>query len=143
MVLRAKIKTKCKNENKYQNRTIETAKIIEELIKLGKKLRDEHKRGEGLNLNEDEIAFYDALSNKKEVRDVMSEKVLKDIAKELVTTIRENKSVDWNIRENARATMRLTIKKLLRKYKYPPKQQQNVLTLVMEQAERTCNYIDN
>ncbi len=128
---------------KYQNRTIETAKIIEELIELGKKLRDEHKRGEGLNLNEDEIAFYDALSNKKEVRDVMSEKVLKDIAKELVTTIRENKSVDWNIRESARATMRLTIKKLLRKYKYPPEQQQDALILVMKQAETTCIYIDN
>ncbi len=128
---------------RYQNRTIETAKIIEELIALGKQIREyPDKKIQELGLTQDEIAFYDALGAKKEVKEVMSEDILKDIAKELVIAIRDNKTVDWSIRDSARAKMRLEIKKLLKKYRYPPEEQEDALKLVMEQAERSCEYLE-
>jgi type I restriction enzyme R subunit len=128
---------------KYQNRTIETAKIIEELILIGKQIREyPDKKIKELGLTQDEIAFYDALGSKQEVKEVMSEDILKDIAKELVKAIRENKTVDWSIRDSARAKMRLEIKKLLKKYRYPPEEQEDALKLVMEQAERSCEYLE-
>lgn len=128
---------------KYQNRTLETVKIIEELIELGKQIREyPDKKIKELGLSQDEIAFYDALGAKQEVKEVMDENVLKDIAKELVIAIRKNKTVDWSIRDSARAKMRLEIKKLLKKYRYPPEEQEDALKLVMEQAERSCEYLE-
>ncbi len=120
---------------KYENRAIETALIIEELIELAKKIREAHQRGEDLGLNDDEIAFYDALGvNESAVRD-LGDDVLKAIARELVKSLKANLKIDWKQRESVRAQIRLAIKRILKHYKYPPDKQEAAIKTVIEQAE--------
>ena len=120
---------------RYQNRAIETAQVIEELIAMAKKFKEAIGRGEELGLNTDELAFYDALANNEEAVREMGDEILKKIAHELAESLRQNISVDWSVRENVRAKLRLMVKRILRKYKYPPDQQEAAVQLVLDQAE--------
>ena len=118
----------------YQNRAIEAAKVIEELIALAKDIRAADARGEKLGLTEDEIAFYDALETNDSAVKVLGEPTLKQIARELVETVRKNVTIDWTIRENVRAQLRVLVKRILRKYGYPPDKQEKATQTVLEQA---------
>ena len=119
----------------YQNRSIESAEIIEELIELAREMRDAHKRGENLGLTEDELAFYDALEVNDSAVKVLGDETLRTIARELVETVRKNVTIDWTVRENVRARMRTLVKRLLRKYGYPPDKQEKATLTILEQAE--------
>jgi type I restriction enzyme, R subunit len=123
---------------RYQNRAIEAAQVIEELIALAKDLRDADKRGEELGLSEDEVAFYDALGANDSAVQVLGDATLRLIAQELLKTVRENVTIDWAVRENVRARMRIMVKRILRKYHYPPDKQEQATQLVLEQAEVIC-----
>lgn len=120
---------------KYQNRAIETAQVIEELIHLAKEMREANARGEALNLTEDELAFYDALEVNDSAVKVLGEPTLTKIARELVETVRNNVTIDWTVRENVRAQLRVIVKRILRKYGYPPDKQDQATQTVLEQAE--------
>ncbi|WP_374493230.1 type I restriction endonuclease subunit R [Brachymonas sp.] len=120
---------------RYQNRSIETAQVMEELVDMARKFREAASRGERLGLSEDEVKFYDALlANESAVRE-MSDETLKKIAHELTHNLRQNISVDWAQRESVRAKLRLMVKRILRKYKYPPDLADAAVELVLEQAE--------
>jgi len=119
---------------RYQNRAIETAQVIEELINLAKDLRAAAARGDDLGLNEDELAFYDALETNDSAVKVLGEPTLKTIARELVTAVRKNVTIDWTVRENVRAQIRVIVKRILRKYGYPPDKQEKAVQTVLEQA---------
>ncbi|MHC1745881.1 MAG: type I restriction endonuclease subunit R [Negativicutes bacterium] len=123
---------------KYQNRSIETTQVIMELIELAKQMNEMQKRGEAIGLSSDELAFYDALGTNDAAVMIMGDDILKQIARDLTTTIKNNLGVDWAIRETVRAQMRLTVKKLLKKYGYPPDKQEQAVKTVMEQAELMC-----
>ena len=124
---------------RYQNRSIEAAQIIEELIEMAKKFKEASSRGEALGLNEDELAFYDALvMNEASVRE-LGDEVLAKIAHELTASLRANVSVDWSQRESIQAKLRLMVKRILRKYKYPPDQQEEATEVVLRQAEMICD----
>jgi len=120
---------------RYQNRAIETAKVIEELIALAKDMRHAARRGEALGLNDDEVAFYDALETNDSAVKVLGDDALRTIARELVTTVRANVTIDWTVRENVRAQLRVLVKRILRKYGYPPDMQEKATQTVLEQAE--------
>lgn len=120
---------------KYQNRAIETAQVIEELIQLAKDMRAANARGEALHLSEDELAFYDALEVNDSAVKVLGEPTLIKIARELVETVRKNVTIDWTVRENVRAQLRVIVKRILRKYGYPPDKQEKATQTVLEQAE--------
>ena len=120
---------------KYRNRAIEAAQVIEELIGLAKEMREANERGEKLGLSEDELAFYDALSDNKSAVEVMGDELLGDIARELVETVRRNVTIDWTIREATRARLRVLVRRMLRKYRYPPDMQEKATQTVLEQAE--------
>ncbi|ROH86154.1 type I restriction endonuclease subunit R [Pseudomethylobacillus aquaticus] len=120
---------------RYQNRAIETAQVIEELIDMAKKFRTAANRGVELGLSEDELRFYDALADNESAVRELTDETLKKIAHELTENLRQNLSVDWSARESVRARLRLMVKRILRKYKYPPDQQENAITLVLQQAE--------
>ncbi|MEW6028355.1 MAG: type I restriction endonuclease subunit R [Chloroflexota bacterium] len=119
----------------YQNRTLESAEVIAELIKLAEEMREAQKRGEKLNLTEDEIAFYDALEVNDSAVKVLGDETLKNIARELVETVRNNTTIDWTVRETVRAKLRVMVKRILRKYGYPPDKQEKATQTVLEQAE--------
>ena len=123
---------------KYHNRAIAAAEVIEELIKLAKELREAERRGEKLGLSEDEAAFYDALAANESAVQVLGDETLKKIAQELVEKVRSSVTVDWNKRENARAQIRIMVKRILRKYGYPPDKQERATELVLEQTEVLC-----
>jgi type I restriction enzyme R subunit len=123
---------------RYQNRAIETAQVIEELIALAKDMREADRRGENLGLTEDEIAFYDALEVNDSAVKVLGDETLRTIAQELARTVRENVRIDWTARENVRAQMRVMVKRILRRYGYPPDKQARATELVLEQAEVLC-----
>ncbi len=120
---------------RYQSRAIETAQVIEELIGLAKQMRDANQRGESLGLTEDELAFYDALETNDSAVKVLGEPTLKEIARELVATVKKNVTIDWTMRENVRAHLRVIVKRILRKYGYPPDKQERATALVLEQTE--------
>jgi type I restriction enzyme R subunit len=120
---------------KYQNRAIETAKVIEELIQLAKEMREAGERGEQLGLTEDEVAFYDALETNDSAVKVLGDDNLRAIARELVATVRANVSIDWTVRENVRAHLRVLVKRILRKHGYPPDKAEKATQTVLEQAE--------
>jgi type I restriction enzyme R subunit len=119
---------------KYRNRAIETAQVIEELIALAKEMNAAGSRGESLGLTEDEIAFYDALETNDSAVKVLGEPTLKKIARELVASVKNSVKIDWTIRENVRAQMRIQVKRILRKYGYPPDKQAKATETVLEQA---------
>lgn len=120
---------------KYQNRAIETVQVIEELIQLAKDMRAADARGEALKLNDDELAFYDALEVNDSAVKVLGEPTLVHIARELVETVKKNVTIDWIVRENVRAQLRVIVKRILRKYGYPPDKQEKATQTVLEQAE--------
>jgi len=129
--------------NKYHNRTIQTAQVIEELIAMAKDFRNELQKGKDLGLNEDEIAFYEALAlNESAVRE-LGDETLKKIAIELTETLRKNVTIDWKYRENIRAKIRNRIRILLRRYKYPPDKTQEAIETVLKQAERLSDEWSN
>jgi len=107
-----------KTVNRYHNRTIEAARVIEELIKLAKEMREADRRGEELGLSEDELAFYDALEVNDSAVKVLGEPTLRTIARELVQTVRNNVTIDWTLRENVRAHLRVLVKRILRRHGY-------------------------
>ncbi len=119
---------------KYQNRAIETAQVIEELIQLAKDMRAAEARGESLGLSDDELAFYDALETNDSAVKVLGDETLRTIARELVATVRKNVTIDWTIRDNVRAQLRVYVKRILRKYGYPPDKQERATETVLEQA---------
>jgi len=120
---------------KYQNRAIEAAKVIEELIQLARDMRAAEARGEDLGLSDDELAFYDALETNDSAVKVLGDETLRTIARELVATVRKNVTIDWTIRDNVRAQLRVLVKRILRKYGYPPDKQEKATETVLEQAE--------
>lgn len=109
--------------------------MIEELIALAKDLRKAEARGEELGLTEDEVAFYDALETNDSAVQVLGDETLRGIARELVEAVRSNVTIDWTIRENVRAQMRVIVKRILRKHGYPPDKQEKATQTVLEQAE--------
>ncbi len=120
---------------RYQNRSIETAQVMEELVAMARKFREAASRGESLGLSDDEVKFYDALILNESAARELSDETLKKIAHELTTSLRQNISVDWAQRESVRAKLRLMVKRILRKYKYPPDLADAAVELVLEQAE--------
>ncbi len=119
---------------RYQNRSIETAQVMEELVEMAKKFREAASRGELLGLTEDEVRFYDALATNESAVRELTDETLKKIAHELTENLRQNLSVDWNERESVRARLRLMVKRVLRKYKYPPDAADAAVELVLRQA---------
>ena len=120
---------------RYQNRAIEAAQVIEELIQLAREMREAGDRGERLGLTDDELAFYDALETNDSAVQVLGDETLRLIARELVETVRSNVTIDWTLRENVRAQLRVLVRRILRKHGYPPDKQENATQTVMEQVE--------
>jgi len=125
---------------KYNNRGIETAQVIEELIAMAKQFQEEMERDAALGLNPDEVAFYDALaSNESAVRE-LGDEILKKIAVEITDKLRKSTTVDWQVRESVRAKLRILVRRTLQRYKYPPDKAPAAIDLVMEQAEALSNH---
>ena len=120
---------------RYQQRAIKAAQVIEELIQLAQAMRQANARGEVLGLSEDELAFYDALETNDSAVQVLGDATLRTIAQELVRTVRANVTIDWTLRENVRAQLRVLVKRILRKHGYPPGKQKQATHTVLEQAE--------
>jgi len=120
---------------RYQNRAIEAAQVIEELIDLAKQMREAQKRGEQLGLTNDELAFYDALEVNDSAVQVLGDDSLRTIARELVETVRKNVTIDWTVKESVRAKLRVIVKRILRKHGYPPDKQEVATNTVLQQAE--------
>ena len=120
---------------RYQNRAVEAAQVIEELIQLARDMREANARGEKLGLSDDELAFYDAHETNDSAVQVLGDEALRKIARELVMTVRGNVTIDWTVRENVRANLRRLVKRILRKHGYPPDKQENATQTVLEQAE--------
>lgn len=131
-----------KTLNKYRNQAITNAEVIEELIKMAHELKNMRTREQELGLSSDEIAFYDALTDDEAVKEFMADETLKLIAHELTIAIRRNISIDWSIRKSAQAGMRKIIKRLLKKYEYPPDKSKKALETVLKQAELMCGNVD-
>ena len=120
---------------RYQNRAVEAAQVIEELLGLAREMREAIARGEALGLSDDELAFYDALGANDSAVQGLGDERLRSIARELVETVRKNLTIDWTQRENVRARLRVLVKRVLRKYGYPPDKQESATRTVLEQAE--------
>ena len=120
---------------RYQNRAIEAAQVIEELLQLARDLRESGKRGEALGLTDDELAFYDALEANDSAVQVLGDDTLRAIAKELVEQVRSSATIDWTLREDVRARLRVMVRRILRKHGYPPDKQESATLTVLEQAE--------
>lgn len=121
--------------NVVQNRSIETAQVMEKLVGMAKKFREAASRGDQLGLSEDEVRFYDALANNESAVRELTDETLKKIAHELTENLRQNLTLDWSERESVRAKLRLMVKRILRKYKYPPDLQDAAVELVLQQAQ--------
>ena len=122
----------------YQNRTVEAAQVIEELIEIAREMRHAQDRGEALGLSDEELAFYDALEANDSAVKVLGDETLKTIAMELVDSVRRNVTIDWTLKESVRAKLRLGVKRILRKHGYPPDKQEKATQTVLEQAEALC-----
>lgn len=120
---------------KYQNRTIEASAVIQQLIELARDMREAEKRGEELGLSEEEKAFYDALGVNDSAVQVLGDDTLRTIARELVEMVHRNVTIDWTVKESVRAKLRIMVKRILRKYGYPPDKQEQATLTVLEQAE--------
>ena len=120
---------------RYQNRAIEVAQVIEELIELAREMRDASARGERLGLSEEELAFYDALETNDSAVKVLGDETLRDIARQLVETVHSNVTIDWTLREDVRAKLRAMVRRILRKHGYPPDKQEKATQTVLAQAE--------
>ena len=120
---------------RYENRTIAAAEVIEKLIELAREIREANRRGAELGLSNDELAFYDALETNDSAVAVMGNAALNEIARELVSSVRRSTTVDWQYREDARAKLRVTVRRILRRRGYPPNKQETATRTVLEQAE--------
>ncbi|HZX44819.1 MAG TPA: DUF3387 domain-containing protein, partial [Candidatus Nanoarchaeia archaeon] len=120
---------------KYQNRSIDSAQVIKELVEIAKEVREAQNRGEELGLTDEEVAFYDALVDNDSAVNILGQDVLKKIAVELTDLIKKNTSIDWKLRATVRAKIRVMVKRLLGKYGYPPDKTAIAVDLVLEQAE--------
>jgi type I restriction enzyme R subunit len=120
---------------RYQNRSIETAQIVMELIDLAKHIREARNRGDELGLTDEEVAFYDALAENESAVQELGDETLRAMAREIVQTVRRNVTIDWTAKESVRAKLRVLVRRLLRKYRYPPDQQERATQTVLEQAE--------
>jgi type I restriction enzyme R subunit len=129
-----------KSVRRYQNRAIEAAQVIEELIELAKEMRAAQKRGEELGLSSDELAFYDALEVSDTAVKVLGDETLRTIARELVDTVKQNVTIDWTVKESVRAKLRVIVKRILRKYGYPPDKQEAATNTVLQQAELLSDF---
>ena len=127
-----------KTLNAYHNRAIATQEVIDELIKLAKQMSAANQRGVDLGLNDDEVAFYDALAANNSAVEAMGKDELKVIATELVTQVRKSVTIDWTLRESARAKIKVLVKRILRKHGYPPDLQDEAVKTVLAQAELLC-----
>src|SRR6185369_43970 len=123
------------NSGSHLSLLIEAAQVIEELIALAREMREANARGEALGLSDDEIAFYDALETNDSAVKVLGDETLRAIARELVEAVRNNVTIDWTLRENVRAQLRVLVKRILRKHGYPPDKQEKATQTVLEQAE--------
>jgi type I restriction enzyme R subunit len=121
--------------NQYLNGMLTNQQVIDELMKLAKEIQDSKKAGNDLGLTEEELAFYDALTKPEAIKDFYENAELVALTKELTETLKKNKTIDWQKRDTARAKMRMMIKKLLKKYKYPPEGMEDALETVMVQCE--------
>jgi type I restriction enzyme, R subunit len=121
--------------NRYTNRSLTTAGIIAELVKLAKEMRDDQKRHEKLGLRGDEVAFYDAIVQNDAAVLEMGDATLKKMTHELVEAVRSSATIDWNLKESVRAAMRSKVRRLLAKYDYPPDHEEKAIELVLQQAE--------
>lgn len=129
-----------KSVRRYQSRAIEAAQVIEELIELAKEMRAAEKRGEELGLSSDELAFYDALEVSDNAVKVLGDETLRTIARELVDTVKHNVTIDWTVKESVRAKLRVIVKRILRKYGYPPDKQEAATNTVLQQAELLSDF---
>jgi type I restriction enzyme, R subunit len=126
----------------YQNNLITSAQVIDELIQLAKEIKEADRKGEDLGLDFREYAFYSALEVNDSSVKILGDEILRHIARELVDTIRNNTSIDWTVRENVQARMRVAVKKILRKHGYPPDMQEKATETVLEQARMMADYIN-
>ncbi|MCD6336906.1 MAG: type I restriction endonuclease subunit R [Candidatus Marinimicrobia bacterium] len=124
---------------KYQNNLLTTAQVIEELIRLAKDIKESDKRGEKLGLSDDELAFYDALANNDSAREVLGDKTLRELAVVLVDRVKANISIDWTLKESVQAKLSTIVKRLLRKYGYPPDKQKLATETILKQTELLCD----
>lgn len=122
----------------YQNRTVEAAQVIEQLLEIAREMRQSQGRGEELGLSEEELAFYDALETNDSAVEVLGDETLKTIAVELVETVRRSVTIDWTMKESVRANIRRLVKRILRKHGYPPDKQEKATQTVLQQAEVLC-----
>ncbi len=123
---------------RYTNKSIDTAQVIEELIELAKKMKQAEQRPEHMKLSEAEVAFYDALAENDSAIKVLGEDTLKKISVEIADTIRKNVKIDWTLKESIQAGLRVMVKRILKKYGYPPDKQAAATELVLEQANLSC-----
>ena len=124
---------------KYNNRAIETAQVIEELIQMAKEFQEALKRNDELGLKPDEVAFYDALANNESAVRELGDETLKKIAVEITEKLRKSTTVDWQVRESVRARLRILVRRTLQRYKYPPDKSAEAIELVLKQAEALSN----
>jgi len=127
-----------KSIREYENRSVETAIIIEELIRTAQEVRNAINRGERMGLSDAEVAFYDALADNETARQVMADEELRKISAELVEAVRNNVTIDWALKESVRAKIRVIVKRILSRYGYPPDKREEATQLVPMQAERLC-----
>jgi type I restriction enzyme R subunit len=120
---------------KYQNNLLSTAEIIQELIEIAREVRESDRQGEKLNLTKDEVAFYNALEINDTAIKVLGDETLRDIAREIADKVKKNATIDWTIRESARAKLMVLVRRTLSKYGYPPDKQQKAIDTVLKQAE--------
>jgi type I restriction enzyme R subunit len=123
---------------RYRNKAIEAAQVVEELIDLAKDMREARKRGDDLKLTEDELAFYDALEVNDSAVKVLGDETLRKIAQELTNAIRNNVTIDWTLKESVKARLKVNVKRVLRKYGYPPDKQKKATETVLDQATLLC-----
>ena len=128
---------------KYQNNLLTTAEIIQELIDIAKHVKEADQEGAKLGLTEDEVAFYNALEVNDSAVQVLGDETLKEIAKEIADKVRKNTTIDWTIRESARAKLMVLVKRTLTKHGYPPDKQQKAIDLVMRQATAFADNLVN
>ena len=125
--------------NRYQNNLLSTAEVIDELIHIAKELRCADERTKSLNMTSDELAFYDALCTNDSAADVMSDDQLQTIAREVADKVKKNATIDWAVKESVRARLMVIVRRILKKYGYPPDKQEKAIVLVMKQAENLAD----
>ena len=125
---------------RYQNNLLSTAEIIQELINIAKEIKEADAEGERLGLSTDEVAFYNALEANDSAVAVLGDDTLREIAREIAEKVKSNATIDWTIRESARAKLMVLVKRTLTKYGYPPDKQQKAIDTVLKQAELLAEY---